>query len=98
MSSRKTSNQKTQPNEAATGNNLNQKENAAIKPPTKTKAGNILAQLRRVNGASINQLTASTGWQAHSLRAVISGLRKQGISIVTSKAKNGATVYRAERS
>jgi Protein of unknown function (DUF3489) len=70
---------------------------SASKPPTKTKTNLVLNQLHRAKGATITQLMASTGWQAHSLRAVICGLRKQGISIDRSKAKNGITVYRAEK-
>ena len=78
-------------------NRSNRVGRTTTKTTTKTKADSVLSQLRRSNGASINQLIASTGWQAHSLRAVISGLRKQGISIIRSKAKNGATIYRVEK-
>jgi hypothetical protein len=70
---------------------------SAPKSSTKTKVETVLSQLRRVNGVSIKQIMASTGWQAHSVRAVICGLRKQGISIVRFKTKNGATAYRAEK-
>ena len=34
------------------------------------------------------------GWQAHTVRAALSGLRKQGIEVAASKsAKTGETVY-----
>ena len=73
---------------------------ATSKLPSKSrsKIALVLAQLRRSKGTILNQLMASTGWQARSLRAVIRGLRKQVISNVRLKAKNGATIYRAEKS
>jgi hypothetical protein len=41
-----------------------------------TKAERILALLRRPQGASIDELTKSTGWQAHSIRGFLSGTLK----------------------
>lgn len=74
-----------------------QHRSSTRKASTKTKTDLVLGHLRRAHGVSLAQLMASTGWQAHSVRAVICGLRKQGICIVRFKAKNGATAYRAER-
>ena len=74
-----------------------QSNHSAAKPSPKTKTDRVLAHLRRAKGATLAQLMASTGWQAHSVRAVICALRKQGISIVRAKAKNGVTLYRAEK-
>ncbi len=48
------------------------------KAKSQTKAGAILSQLRRPSGASIAQLQKVTGWQPHSIRATLTGLRKQG--------------------
>ena len=44
----------------------------------KTKKAQILALLRRKRGASMRALTGRTGWQAHSVRAALTGLRKRG--------------------
>ena len=61
------------------------------KRPTKTET--MLKLLRRENGASMAQLQKATGWQPHSVRAALSGLRKQGIEIVRSKDQAGTTRY-----
>ena len=37
--------------------------------------------LARPSGASLSELTASTGWQPHSVRAGMTGLRKQGHTV-----------------
>ena len=59
------------------------------------KAGTILALLSRPKGAKINELQKATGWQAHSIRAAITGLRKRGITVTRSQ-DDGVTVYRAD--
>ena len=61
----------------------------------RTKAGTIVDLLQRPSGASIARLTKATGWQAHSVRAAISGLRKTGLGIHRDKNSKGITVYRA---
>jgi DNA-binding transcriptional regulator PaaX len=35
----------------------------------------------------------ATGWQAHSLRAALSGLRKSGIAVERRSNRKGQTVY-----
>ena len=59
--------------------------------PTKTAA--ILKLLRRPNGASIAQLRKATGWQPHSVRAALTGLRKKGHEVARAKDAKGVTVY-----
>ncbi len=59
------------------------------------KAGTILGLLRRPKGSKITELQKATGWQAHSIRAAITGLRKRGIAITRSQ-DDGVTVYRAD--
>ena len=59
-----------------------------------TKMGKIRKLLIRPNGASIAQLQKATGWQPHSVRAALSGIRKQGTPIERSSNPNGSTVYR----
>ncbi len=59
------------------------------------KAGTILALLSRPKGARINELQKATGWQSHSIRAALTGLRKRGITITRSQ-DDGVTVYRAD--
>jgi len=52
-----------------------------------TKLATILAMLRQPKGASIEELTKATGWQAHSVRGVISGAikKKLGLAITSEK-------------
>ncbi len=59
------------------------------------KAGTILGLLSRPKGAKITELQKATGWQAHSIRAALTGLRKRGITIARSQ-DDGATVYQAD--
>ncbi len=58
-----------------------------------TKASVILKLLRRPNGASIAQLQKATGWQPHSVRATLTGLRKKGHEVTRGKDAKGVTVY-----
>jgi hypothetical protein len=58
-----------------------------------TKIGAVIALLECPEGATIAELTAATGWQAHTVRAALTGLRKKGRAI--EKDKRGAeTCYR----
>ncbi len=62
--------------------------------PTKlTKTAAILKLLHRPKGASIAQLQTATDWQAHSVRAALTGLRKNGSAIERGKDSKGITVY-----
>ncbi len=70
-------------------------ETEAIVPTNPTKSATILKLLRRPKGASIDQLQKATDWQAHSIRAALTGLRKKGHEIERSgKDRTGTTVYR----
>lgn len=64
--------------------------------PTETKAAILRKLLTRKAGADLDTLQAATGWQAHSVRAALSGLRKAGLTIDrTAPTKPGDTaVYR----
>ena len=50
--------------------------------------------LRRGKGASLAELQDATGWQPHSVRAFLSGLRKKGEVLVKEERKSGETAYR----
>ncbi len=70
-------------------------EMEAIMPANPTKSATILKLLGRPKGASISQLQTATDWQAHSIRAALTGLRKKGHEIERSgKDRKGGTVYR----
>lgn len=54
----------------------------------------VIAQLLgRKRGASMANLQSATGWQTHSIRAAISRLRKQGVTVSLSRSAKGSDVY-----
>ena len=59
----------------------------------RTKADTILDLLQRPTGASIAELTKATGWQPHSVRAALTGLRKKAREVVRTKDNQGVTRY-----
>jgi len=64
-------------------------------PRTESKTARIVTLLSRPQGATLAELTAATGWQAHSVRGFLSGnLRaKRGLKVHTSK-RDGVHIYR----
>lgn len=58
-----------------------------------TKIRQVIELLRRDLGATLEELTSATGWQPHSTRAALTGLRKKGCVIEKSKRED-ATCYR----
>lgn len=67
----------------------------ALKAPNKQTR--LIALLKDPKGADIKMLMQATGWQAHSVRGVISGAlkKKLGMNIVSSKV-DGTQRYRIE--
>ena len=65
---------------------------AATPRPTSKQAA-IAAMLRQRNGTTITELMAATGWQSHSIRAALTGLRKAGHQIERQRDVSGATRY-----
>ncbi len=63
-------------------------------PAPSTKTETIRKLIARKGGASISQLETATAWQPHSVRAALSGLRKNGAEITRSANAKGVTVYR----
>ena len=59
-----------------------------------SKKASILALLERPQGAAISDLTEATGWQVHSVRAALTGLRKEGKELARIKKEGGVTHYR----
>ena len=59
-----------------------------------SKKATVIELLARPEGAAISELIAATGWQAHSVRAVLTGFRKDGKDVVRTKDEGGITHYR----
>ena len=50
-----------------------------------TKLSAVVDMLKRETGASLTELTATTGWLSHTVRASLTGLRKRGMILIRSK-------------
>jgi uncharacterized protein YbaP (TraB family) len=62
-----------------------------------TKADRVTKILSRARGATLAEIVTETGWQPHSVRAFLSGLRKRGIELVKEERKTGETSYRIDK-
>ncbi len=60
----------------------------------RTKASIILDLMKRPKGATVADLQKATGWQEHSVRAALTGLRKKGNEVIRAKDDAGDTCYR----
>lgn len=71
---------------------------AATNAKPNTKAATVLKLLRSKKGVSIAQLTAATGWQAHSVRGFLSGTvkKKLGLVVVSEVGKDDVRRYRLD--
>jgi len=70
----------------------NSKSQDPDQPRQPSKLDLIRSLLARPDGASLYELVAATGWQPHSVRAGMTGLRKQGLTITRTKA-HGTTRF-----
>lgn len=62
--------------------------------PRPTKLARLVDLLVRPEGASLSEMCATTGWQAHSVRGALAGaLRKKGHEIRSEKT-DGERRYR----
>ncbi len=59
------------------------------KPPT--KRARLIGLLKAAGGADVVTLSADLGWQQHSTRAALTGLRKAGFSIERTEPDGGNT-------
>lgn len=73
-------------------------EEAAAKPRTRenSKQATVIQMLQRPEGATVQQICQTTGWQAHTVRGAFAGAfkKKLGLTIVSDKAQGGERVYR----
>ena len=72
------------------------KASARTAPPkTPTKVDELIRLLWAKSGGDVATLIAALGWQPHTVRAAITGLRKAGHVVVASRpAGGGALRYR----
>ncbi|WP_131111595.1 DUF3489 domain-containing protein [Sulfuricystis thermophila] len=72
------------------------KDDAPRRTRADSKQAQMIAMLRRPEGATIHQIMDVTGWQAHTVRGALAGAlkKKLGLSIVSDKPQGGERVYR----
>ena len=66
---------------------------ATTSAPRETKIGKVVELLKRKQGASLDQIVTATGWQQHTARAAMTGLKKKGHTIERT-AVDGVSLYR----
>jgi hypothetical protein len=70
----------------------------AAKPRTRdnSKQAQVIAMLKRAEGATITQICEATGWQSHTVRGTFAGAfkKKLGLEITSSKSEGSERTYR----
>jgi len=65
-----------------------------IKHPQKgTRAAQLVAMLKRKQGATLPDIVKATAWKPHTARAALTGIRKRGFAINSSKADDKERIY-----
>jgi hypothetical protein len=64
-----------------------------------SKQDEVIAMLRRAEGATVDEVASATGWQRHTVRGVFSGTlkKKLGLTLASAKEERGR-VYRIAES
>jgi hypothetical protein len=66
---------------------------ASTEQPRQTKASVVEALLTRERGASLEAMSEATGWQPHTCRAFLTGLRKKGREVIRASDNDGKSIY-----
>jgi len=64
------------------------KDAGVSRRPKVTKRARLISLLSKDSGVDVNSLSKKLGWQTHSTRAAMSGLRKSGYEIKLIKSGN----------
>jgi hypothetical protein len=61
-----------------------------------TKQAQLIAMLRRAEGATIDEIVAATGWRRHTVRGAFAGALKKrlGLTVTSDKEEGRGRVYR----
>lgn len=59
-----------------------------------TKIARLVAVLGEGSGASLEEMMEATGWQAHSVRVALTGLRERGM-VITHSAEGSMPLWSA---
>jgi len=70
---------------------------AATSPPRPGgKLGRVLDALAATQGATLTEIVTLTGWQPHSARAALTGLRQRGFAVALQADPAGRKAYRLD--
>ena len=61
---------------------------------SETKAAKVKSLFSRQQGAGIDDMCAATQWKPHSVRAFLTGLRKNGYSLQREQVGDSGARYR----
>lgn len=62
--------------------------------PRGTKKAQLIRMLSAKSGADVEVISGKLGWQSHTTRAAITGLRKAGYDVSVEKVRGKTTRYR----
>lgn len=62
----------------------------APRKPRETKRARLIGLLKTAKGSDVETLSQELGWQHHSTRAALTGLRKAGFTIERVQSEGGA--------
>ena len=86
------------PRPVPSNNDAAQAAPATAAPRTRenSKQAQVIAMLKRPEGATIQQICATTGWQQHTVRGTFAGAfkKKLGLTIDSSKEAGSERVYK----
>jgi len=70
-------------------------ESATPRTRDNSKQAQVIAMLKRPEGATIAQICAATGWQAHTVRGTFAGAfkKKLGLEITSTKEQGSERIY-----
>ena len=71
-------------------------EPRVIRTRETSKQATVINMLKRVEGATIDQICDATGWQPHTVRGAMAGAlkKKLGLDIQSSKESGGERIYK----
>jgi hypothetical protein len=88
---------RTTAKKAKTAKKVSRAKKAAAKPKADrvNKKAEVIAMMKRAKGATLAEIMATTGWQAHTVRGFVSLLSsKGGETVESSKSAAGDRTYK----
>ena len=78
-----------------TANSAQSASVGATTPKALSKISRVVDLLRRTQGALLTDIVAATGWQPHTARAALTGLKKKGHAIESRRGDKQTTYFLA---